>query len=179
MMIPGERISAEQAGGRPAEPGGHKLLCPKCEEFRMHKASPDPDGAIRLECYTCHTSDRFVMRAGLYVYEPFDKSLGAWVDEYADEVMTRKEEAAEPTARRAIFKRKIPKEIASAIDAAVERGEREAPPKLEPIETPKEDPFAGFDWTLVKTFADALAVADGDYEIAADLLRRAKEARAK
>jgi len=50
MMMPGKNASSDRPEGRITTPGGHNLMCPKCEEFRIHKASPDPDGAIRLEC---------------------------------------------------------------------------------------------------------------------------------
>jgi len=118
-----------------------------------------------------------VLRAGLYIYEPFDESLSAWADTYTVEVMARPEETEEPKARRAIFKRKVP---APQVSGDKGSGGAEAESEMA-TGKPGEggDPLAGFDFSVIKTFADALAVADGDYEIATDLLRRAKEARAK
>ena len=94
--------------------GGHKLLCPYCGTFQIHRADlegePETELAIRLTCTSCaavkrESSERFVFRAGQWIPEEIVTSLDTWALEMAKAAKKGLETTEKPAANLALTRR--------------------------------------------------------------------------
>src|SRR5437867_2304026 len=86
MRLPRTESQLRTIQGGPSNAGGHRLLCWKCAMFQLHKASQESNGevSIVLECTVCHTSDRFVYKAEMWIHEAVIPILDMWVDQIVE-----------------------------------------------------------------------------------------------
>lgn len=188
-IVPDIEVARKSQTETGENPGGHKLLCPKCGTFQIHRAKMDDDLALRLTCLAClargekgkEAYSRFVLKAGLWIPEELVPRLDEWADKMKEAMMKRVLNPAPPTplqekhSRFSILGKRIigkqTKEEATDAKSTQPEGPSEEDSK------PKPEPEPDVDLSKIRTFPDAMEASGGDFEKAAKLLNKAFAAR--